>query len=275
MAKKAAFGIRLFITDPEDSSLLNIAGVGDLTGPEISVNPIDVTSHDSPDGFAEFRGGLADAGEVGFELFFDPNSTAHARLVEMVDEGRLCTCALLLPPVNAEMLQDPGFDSEDTSWDPGTGWTVPAGTVAIYSSSNPGGDLITSEEITGLLQGERYKVAVTFAGSTAGSAAINVLIGGVSIGTVTPSNLGQQVLYFTADGSYTELALEVPASISGVFGFSLASVSLTGPSGNELERFDFTALPTKVGTLTPVDGALKASIALKVSGKPTYLSSAA
>lgn len=44
----------------------------------------DVTSLDSPEGFREFCGTLADAGELTFDVFFLPNEVTHNNLTEGV-----------------------------------------------------------------------------------------------------------------------------------------------------------------------------------------------
>jgi len=97
MAKKAAYGTVLHITDPLDATLIVVAGVADIQGPGISVETIDVTSHDSPDNFAQFLAGEASAGDVTFDLFFDPNLAGHARLITMSSARTLATCSLILP----------------------------------------------------------------------------------------------------------------------------------------------------------------------------------
>ncbi len=44
-----------------------IAELTNIGGPSISVDTIDVSSHDSPNAFREFVAGLIDAGEISFE----------------------------------------------------------------------------------------------------------------------------------------------------------------------------------------------------------------
>ncbi len=44
-----------------------IAELTNISGPSISVDTIDVTTHDSPGAFREFVAGLIDAGEISFE----------------------------------------------------------------------------------------------------------------------------------------------------------------------------------------------------------------
>src|SRR5690606_8787721 len=57
--------------DPE--VFVAIGEVTDITGPEMERETIDVTSHDSPDGYREHIGGLKDGGEVSFEVNYDPD----------------------------------------------------------------------------------------------------------------------------------------------------------------------------------------------------------
>ncbi|MES2706077.1 MAG: phage tail tube protein [Verrucomicrobiota bacterium] len=93
MGKQAAYGTSLsyidpdFIFDPEtpeETGDVVIHQVGDITGPEISVETIDVTTHDSPDGFNEFLPGMADGGELSFDLLFDPGEGGHDRILDLV-----------------------------------------------------------------------------------------------------------------------------------------------------------------------------------------------
>lgn len=49
-----------------------VANVTSITPPGLSRETIDVTAHDSPDGWMEFLGGLKDGGEVSIEVNYDP-----------------------------------------------------------------------------------------------------------------------------------------------------------------------------------------------------------
>lgn len=49
-----------------------IANVTNIGGPETERETLDVTAHDSPDGWREFVGSLKDAGEVSLELNYMP-----------------------------------------------------------------------------------------------------------------------------------------------------------------------------------------------------------
>jgi predicted secreted protein len=68
--KYAAFGAQ--IQTQISSAWTEIAGVRDISGPSMSADTTDVTSHSSPSAFREFVATLLDAGEITFDLVFDP-----------------------------------------------------------------------------------------------------------------------------------------------------------------------------------------------------------
>lgn len=49
-----------------------VANVNDITPPGIEREALDVTAHDSPDGYMEYIGGLINGGEVSITLHYDP-----------------------------------------------------------------------------------------------------------------------------------------------------------------------------------------------------------
>ncbi len=273
MAKKAAYGTRLFITDPADTSVFRVHHIGDISGPEVNVEMIDVTSHDSPEFFAEHVAGIADAGEVTFELFFDPTDGGHERIQEMVAERETTTFSLVLPGTSGEFVTEPNFGTVSGEWTGSGSWSVINSDVS-YASADPGASQTLTTAVTGLLLNEQYTIAVAFRGASVGTAAINVKLFGAVVGTVTPSNGGTQYVRVDAIDTDGDLTLEVPSSIAGAFEFELASVSLIGITDNTEERFDFTGLITKVGILAPYKESLKAPVSIKVNGKPAYTSSA-
>lgn len=55
-----------------------VAEVLDITGPGIEREEIDTTSHDVSDGFRTFIAGLADGGEVSFDIQYTPGAATHA-----------------------------------------------------------------------------------------------------------------------------------------------------------------------------------------------------
>lgn len=54
-----------------------IANVTSISGPDRKRETIDVTAHDSPDGWMEFIGGLKDGGEVSLDINYDPAEATH------------------------------------------------------------------------------------------------------------------------------------------------------------------------------------------------------
>lgn len=56
----------------EPEVFATIGEATNLAGPGMTRETIDVTSHDSPDGFMEYVGGLKDGGEFTFDVNYDP-----------------------------------------------------------------------------------------------------------------------------------------------------------------------------------------------------------
>lgn len=81
MAKQAAFGSTL--TYSPASYPVVIAQIGNITGPGISTDSIDVTTHDSTSAHRQFVAGLVDAGEVSFDFQFDPAASAASGTVAL------------------------------------------------------------------------------------------------------------------------------------------------------------------------------------------------
>ncbi|MDG9705544.1 phage tail tube protein [Streptomyces sp. DH37] len=77
-----AFGIALQRSDMVEASptFTAIGNVTSVSGPEIERETYDVTSHDSPDKWREFVGGLVDGGEVTLEINYDPSQ--HDTLID-------------------------------------------------------------------------------------------------------------------------------------------------------------------------------------------------
>lgn len=79
MAKWAAKGVVVAKGDAASPEVFElIAQVQDVSGPETTLEPIDVTTHDSSNGWKEFIGALLDGGEITLELFFDLAITSHS-----------------------------------------------------------------------------------------------------------------------------------------------------------------------------------------------------
>lgn len=66
-----------------------IAEPTSITGPGISGDTIDVSSHDSPDTFREFVAGMRDGGEVSIEFNLDLSDAGQVALYTDVCDGSL------------------------------------------------------------------------------------------------------------------------------------------------------------------------------------------
>lgn len=71
MAKYSAFGT-LF-----KRGAVTIAQVSNISGPGLSLDTTDVTTHDSSSGWEEVVGTILRSGEVTLELVWDPNAATH------------------------------------------------------------------------------------------------------------------------------------------------------------------------------------------------------
>lgn len=69
-----AFGTTFGIGDGGDPETFEpVAQVTSISGPGIERETLDVSAHDSPDGWREFVGGLKDPGEVSIDINYDPS----------------------------------------------------------------------------------------------------------------------------------------------------------------------------------------------------------
>lgn len=71
MTKYSAFGTLL------KRGATTIAQVSNISGPGLSLDTEDVTSHDSAGGWEEVVATILRSGEVGLELVYDPNAATH------------------------------------------------------------------------------------------------------------------------------------------------------------------------------------------------------
>lgn len=74
----AAFGTLLQMEDASTpGTYLTVAEIKDISGPSMSGNVMDGTTHTSPGGFREKIVGLLDAGEVTFDINWLPANPTH------------------------------------------------------------------------------------------------------------------------------------------------------------------------------------------------------
>jgi len=117
-AAKLAFGTTL------KKGEVAIAEIKSMSGPTISVDTVDVTSHDSPYGYKEVLQGLRDAGEISIGGNFIPGNAGQIALKTDLDDGSLDAYTITFPVamattctfsaiVTAFELDEP-FDAEAT-----------------------------------------------------------------------------------------------------------------------------------------------------------------
>jgi predicted secreted protein len=85
MTNYSAFGTLLQIDDGM-GSFTTIGQVVNITGPGLSQDRIDVTTHSSPGGWREKVGGILDGGEVTFEINYDPADATHNATTGLIDD---------------------------------------------------------------------------------------------------------------------------------------------------------------------------------------------
>ncbi|WP_289009512.1 phage tail tube protein [uncultured Thermomonospora sp.] len=113
MAGIDAFGTQLLRGDGGTPEIFTaIANVTSISGPGLSRETIDVTAHDSPDGWMEFVGGLKDAGEVSADINYDPSK--HDTLVADFDDDEPRNYQLVFPDSTTWSIQAilTGFEPE-------------------------------------------------------------------------------------------------------------------------------------------------------------------
>lgn len=83
-----AFGTLLKIGDGATGTegFTTIAEVSNISGPNLSLETIEVTNHSSTAGWKERIGGLLDGGEVTFDLNFQPTATTHSYSAGLVKD---------------------------------------------------------------------------------------------------------------------------------------------------------------------------------------------
>ena len=137
MAKSAAYGSALAIKRLQTGSFTVIAHVSDMSGPEISLENIDVTTHDSPDNYTEHVAGLRDGGTFTFELQFNNALAGHETLVSDVSAGK----------IHDFQLRYPGWVNEA-----GGGYWAFTGTFDKFTTATPVKGSITASVAIKLTQ---------------------------------------------------------------------------------------------------------------------------
>jgi len=90
---------------------LTISEVKSISGPTLEAEEVDVTNHDSPSAFREFVRGLVDAGELTFEINYNPADARHADLFADLVSGEVKAYKILfdmaeMPTISASYEMD-------------------------------------------------------------------------------------------------------------------------------------------------------------------------
>lgn len=71
------FLLQVSSTAGDSGTFTTVAEVKDITGPSVSVDIVDVTNQDSPGGYEEIIPTIRRAGEVDFDVNFNPTNGTH------------------------------------------------------------------------------------------------------------------------------------------------------------------------------------------------------
>jgi predicted secreted protein len=74
-----------------------LANVTNISGPKLKAEQIDVSSHDSVDGYEEFVAGIKRGGEISLDINYDPSNATHETLLDDFDDGALHNYQLIFP----------------------------------------------------------------------------------------------------------------------------------------------------------------------------------
>ena len=99
MAGLSAFGTKFVLGDTSTAAGSLIGNLTGISGPNISVDTIDVTAHDSTGGYRAFVAGLIDPGEISIEGNLVTAAAGNVILTEL--SARTSTKAAIVFPGGA------------------------------------------------------------------------------------------------------------------------------------------------------------------------------
>lgn len=94
MSGKFGFGTAFSVTI--DSVLTPVASLTGITGLDLTADEVDVTAHDSADGYREYLQGLRDGGSVSLEGNFF-NDDSQLALKDLFDAGSVVAMEIAFP----------------------------------------------------------------------------------------------------------------------------------------------------------------------------------
>lgn len=116
MAKYSAFGTKLSVKDKGGIGTANvIAQVTNISGPGLSFDLADVTSHDQSTPHEYMIPTIIRTGDVTLDIAYDPNDTTHKDLLTRLGNRTLSTFTLEFPVTPAKTWS---FDGYVTGFEP-------------------------------------------------------------------------------------------------------------------------------------------------------------
>ena len=114
-----------------------IPGIRTITGPSMSAEVIDITSHDTPGGFRDKMQGLKDWGVLSFELLWEPSEPKHEQLFTDYVAGTVRNYTLTYPDTDNTTLTFAGFVGNNPTSSPFDGALTKTAEIVIMGSPMP------------------------------------------------------------------------------------------------------------------------------------------
>jgi len=88
MNAEHGFDTQLLLEDnpPGSGVFTELAAVGAISGPSLSMDTNEVTNRDSPERWREYIGGLKDAGEVSFDIYWNMTEETHGTVTGLLQD---------------------------------------------------------------------------------------------------------------------------------------------------------------------------------------------
>jgi predicted secreted protein len=139
MGATFAKGTKLEVGDgatPTEAFAL-IHGIRTITGPTMSADKIDITSHDTPGNFRNHMQGLKDWGMLSFELLWDPADEQHQQLFDDYTTGAVRNYKLTYPDVAGTSLAFAGWVGNNPTSSPFDGALTKTAEIIIMGDPMP------------------------------------------------------------------------------------------------------------------------------------------
>jgi hypothetical protein len=108
-AKRWAQGTKVKRLNPVSSLYEEIPGLGDISGPDMTRDWLDLTAHDSPGGYEEGVPTILRTGEVRAPMAWDPANAVQAALLDDLNNSSIRTWRVVANDPAATYLQFQGY----------------------------------------------------------------------------------------------------------------------------------------------------------------------